>query len=224
MATVAQAPTHGVEERELQPILRRAHRTWTRAGVAPVERRRLSDELHGELLAAIEAGQSSSTVLGENPTATLRQWATERNVSGQTLRIGVLAPLTVISVLIGSLVLVTNQIVETVVPGAPFIRHGAVWLAVLISSTVVSWALATLSCWAVLHSGGDPRAASTARWLFTLLPVGAMVALLLDVLIAAISGTEGPFLQLMAIATVATFATTSVIARYLATRYSRAIP
>lgn len=202
--------------------MRQAHRTWTRAGVPPPgERGRLSDELQGELVAAVEAGQAPSDVLGENSTATLRQWATERNVSGQTLRIGVLAPLTLVSVLIGSLVLVTDQVVETVVPGAPFITHGAIWLAVLISSITASWLLAPLSCWAALHRGGDPRAAATARWLFALLPVGAMVALLLDVVIATVSGTEGPFLQLMVVATAATFAATTVMARFFATRYSR---
>lgn len=221
MATVQQAPPRAVDAKDLRLLLRQAQRTWRRAGVLPTDRRRLGDELHGELTAASEAGQAPSAVLGDDPTTTLRQWAHEQNVSGQALRIGILAPLTLLSVLVGSLVLITDEVVETVVPGAPFITHGAIWLALLISSIVVSWLLAPLSCWAALHRGDDPRAASTARWLFALLPIGAFTALLIDIAIATISGTEGPFIQVMAVATAATFAATPVMARYLATRYTR---
>lgn len=221
MATVQQAPPRAVDDKDLRPLLRQAHRTWRRAGVLPADRRRLVGELHGELTAASEAGRRPATVLGDNPKSTLRQWAHEQHVSGRALRIGALAPLTLLSVLVGSLVLITDEVVETVVPGAPFITHGAIWLAVLISSIVVSWLLAPLSCWAVLHRGDDPRAASTARWLFALLPVGAFTALLIDIAIATISGTDGPFIQVMAVATAGTFAAVPVAARYLATRYTR---
>ncbi len=126
-----------------------------------------------------------------------------------------------LGVLFGSLVLVTDQVVERLVPGAPFITHGAIWLAVLISSIVVSWLLAPLCCWAALQRGGDPKAASTARWLFMLLPPAALCALALDVMIAAITATEGPFISIMAVFTAASFAGAAVAARHLATRYSR---
>lgn len=221
MSTAEQAPPRAVDDNAFRPLLRQAQRTWRRAGVLPVDRRRLSEELHGELVAAAETGRAPSTVLGEDPTTTLQQWAHERHVSGQALRIGVLVPLTLVSVLVGSLVIITEQIVERLVPDAPFITHGAIWLAILINSTIVSWLLAPLSCWAALHRGGDPRAASTARWLFVLLPIGAFSALLLDILIATISATEGPFIPIMAVVTAATFAATPVAARYLATRYAQ---
>ena len=224
MVTVQQAPPRAVDDKEFRLLLLQAQRTWRRAGVLPGDRRRLGEELHGELVAAAETGQAPSTVLGDHPTTTLRQWADEQAVSGRALGIGVLAPLTLVSVLVGSLVLITDQVVQTVVPGAPFISHGAIWLAVLVSSILVSWLLAPLSCWAALHRGGDPRAASTARCLFTLLPIGAFLALVLDIAIATISGTEGPFLPVMAVATAATFAATPVLARYLATRYTRQHP
>lgn len=221
MATLQQAPPRPAADQTLRLLLRKADRTWRRAGVTPADRRRLVDELHAELVAAAEAGQAPSAVLGDEPTTTLQQWAREQAVAGRALRIGVLAPLTVLSVLLGSLVIVTDQVVESVVPGAPFITHGAIWLAVLISSTVVSWLLAPLTCWAALHRGGDPAAGSTARWLFAILPLGAFVALVLDIAIAVVSGTEGPFILVMAVATTATFAATPVAARYLATRYQR---
>lgn len=221
MATAEQAPPRAVDDEGLRPLLRQAQRIWRRAGVLPAHRRRLGDELHGELVAAAEAGGAPSTVLGEDPTTTLQQWAHEQHVSGQSLRVGLLVPLTLVSVLVGSLVIITEQVVERFVPGAPFINHGAIWLAILIDSIIVSWLLAPLSCWAALHRGGDPRAASTARWLFVLLPIGAFSALLLNILIATISATEGPFIPVMSLVTAATFAATSVTARYLATRYAR---
>lgn len=218
---VLQAPTSAVDDKTLQPILRGARRTWRRAGVRPDDRHRLAEELHGELAAAADAGQPPSSVLGEDPTETLRQWAREREVSGQAQRVALLAPLTVLAVLFGSLVLVTDQVVERLVPGAPFITHGAIWLAVLVSSIVVSWLLAPLCCWAALHRGGDPRAASTARWLFALLPLAALCALALDVVIAVVSATEGPFISVMVVVTAATFAAAAVAARHLATRHTR---
>lgn len=218
---VLQARTHAVDDKALHPIIRGARRTWRRAGVRTDDRQLLAEELHGELIAAAEAGQPPSSVLGEDATETLRQWAHERAVSGRARRTGVLVPLTVLGVLFGSLVLVTVEVVETVVPGAPFITQGAIWLAVLISSIVVSWLLAPLCCWAALHLGGDPRAASTARWLFALLPLAALCALALDVVIVVVSGTEGPFIVVMAVVTAATFAFAAVAARHLATRYTR---
>lgn len=221
MSTVEQTPLRTVDDTAVRLLLRQAQRVWRRAGVLPAERRRLGEELHGELVAAAEAGSTPVTVLGENPTTTLQQWAHEQGVSGQALRLGVLVPLTLVSVLVGSLVIITEQIVERFVPGAPFITHGAIWLAILINTTVVSWLLAPLSCFAALHRGGDPRAASTARWLLVLLPLGAFTALLLDILIATISATEGPFIPIMSVVTTATFAAIPVAARYLATRYSR---
>jgi len=222
MATLHQAPSRTTDDlADLRPVLRQAQRTWKKAGVLPADRRRLGDELHGELVAASEAGQAPSTVLGNDATSTLRQWAHERDVSGRAPRTEVLVPLTLLSVLVGSLVLITDQVVERNVAGAPFISHGAIWLAVLVSSTVVSWLLAPLSCWAVLHRGGDPRAGATARWLFTLLPFAAFTALLLDIVIATVSGTEGPFIPVMAVATAITFAAAPVAARHLATRYTR---
>ncbi|GAA1855899.1 hypothetical protein ACFFOM_18050 [Microlunatus capsulatus] len=220
MATVEQAPPRTVNDQALRPLLRRARRTWRRAGVLAGDRGRLSDELHAELVAAADAGQQPSTVLGDDPTTTLRQWAHEQQASGRALRIGLLTPLTLVSVLVGSAVIITDQTVQTVVPGAPFITSTAIWLAVVINSTIVSWLLAPLACWAALHRGGDPRAASTARWLFALLPVGAITALVLDIIIATISDTEGPFIQVMAITTAAAFAATPVLARHLATRYT----
>jgi hypothetical protein len=219
--TVLQAPPDAADDEALRPILRGAGRTWRRAGVRRADRLRLAEELHGELVAASEAGQPPSSVLGDDPAATSRQWAHERAVAGQALRIGVLAPLTVVSVLVGSLVLVTDEVVETLVPGAPFITHGAIWLAVLVSSVVASWLLAPLTCWAALHRGGDPGAASTARWLFVLLPLAALCALVLDIAIAVASGTDGPFIPVMAVATALAFAAASVAARHLATRYRR---
>ena len=221
MATVHQAPSHTDDVADLRPVLRQAQRTWTRAGVLPADRRRLGDELHGELVAASEGGQSPSTVLGNDPASTLRQWAHEQNVSGRAPRTEVLVPLTLLSVLVGSLVLITDQVVERFVPGAPFISHGAIWLAVIVNSTIVSWLLAPLSCWAALHRGGDPRAGATARWLFTLLPFAGFTALLLDIIIATVSATEGPFIPIMAVATAITFAAAPVAARHLATRYTR---
>lgn len=223
MTTTQQAPGRTSELEDLQPLLRRAQRTWKRAGVLPADRRRLGTELHGELAAAHEAGDAASAVLGDTPTITLRQWAHEQGVSGRALRLGVLAPLTLASILVGALVLITDQIVETIVPGAPFITHGAIWLAVLINGTLTSWILAPLTCWAALHRGGDPRAAATARWLLALLPLGALTALVINILIATISGTDGPFIPVMAVATAATFAGTSAVSRYLATRYTRTI-
>lgn len=221
MTTAEQAPPRVASTSSFRPLLRSAGRTWRRAGVRPADRRRLAEELHAELLAAAESGPRPADVLGEEPTATLRQWAHEQGVSGRSLRIGLLAPLTLVGVLVGSMVLITDQIVETVVPGAPFIKHTAIWLALLLSSTVVSWLLAPLACWAALHHGDDPRAGSTARWLFVLLPASAFTALVLDIAIATISGTEGPFIPVMAVVTAATFAATPVIARYLAIGYTR---
>jgi hypothetical protein len=221
MTTLDQVPPRAVEDSRLRPLLRAADRTWRRAGVLPAGRRRLRDELHAELVAAAEAGREPASVLGAAPAATLQQWADEQHVSGRSLRIGLLAPLTLLCVLVGSMVLITDEVVESVVPGAPFISHIAIWLAVLVSSTVVSWLLAPLACWAALHRGGDPRATSTARWLFALLPVGAFVALVLDIAIATISGTEGPFIPVMAVATAGAFAATPVLARHLAIHYTR---
>lgn len=217
-------PLSSLQDQDVPPLLRLAQRTWRRAGVLPADRRHLGAELHGELIAASEAGQKASTVLGDNPIPTLRQWAPEQNVSGQASRTGVLVPLTLLSVLIGSSVLITAEVITIVVPGAPFTSHGAIWLAVLLNSSVVSWLLAPLSCWAVLHRGGDPRAASTARWLFALLPVGAFSAFLIDIMIATLSGTEGPFIQVMAIATAATFTATPITARHLDQRHTRRSP
>ena len=218
---VLQAPRSAADDKTLQLTLRRARRTWRRAGVRASDRQRLTEELHGELAGAADAGQPPSVVLGADPRETLRQWAHEQGVSGQAQRVGLLAPLTMLGVLFGSLVLLTDQVVQRLVPGAPFITNGAIWLAVLVSSIVVSWLLAPLCCWAALHRGGDPIAASTARWLFALLPPAALCALALDVMIAAITATEGPFISIMAVFTAASFAGAAVAARHLATRYSR---
>lgn len=62
MSTVEQAPPGTVDDTELRPLLRQAQRTWRRAGVLPAERRRLGEELHGELVAAAEAGRAPSLV------------------------------------------------------------------------------------------------------------------------------------------------------------------
>lgn len=218
MTTVEQASPQSTSEKELRSLLRSAHRSWRRAGVRAEDRFRLGDELHAELIASTEAGRSPSTVLGENPVTTMQQWAHEREVAGRSLQIGILVPLTLFSVLIGSSVIITDQVVQSTVPDGDFIQSGAIWLAVLFVSILVSWSAAPLACWAVLHRGGDPRAAGTARWLIALLPLGA---LLLDIFIAVISGTDGPFIIVMAVATALVFAATPVLARSLAVRYIR---
>lgn len=219
MTTTQHAPEQSTDA-DLQPLLRQAHRTWRRAGVIPADRDRLADELHSEVIAATEAGQPASAVLGVDTTATLRDWAYGHQVAGRGLRLLILIPITLACVLLGSSVLVTTSIVTILVPEAPFITHGAIWVAIVINAAVVSWILAPLACWAALHHDGDPRAASTGRWLFALLPLGAGIALLIDIMIATASGTEGPFIQAMTIATIVAFAATCVLARYLATRYT----
>lgn len=118
--------------------------------------------------------------------------------------------------------LITTVVVTLVVPGAPFITHGAIWLAALINGAAMSWILAPLACWAALSHGHDPQAGGTARWMFVLLPIGALVGFSLSVIAGVSSGSDSWVLAVIAVILAATFVATATTARALAIRYARA--
>ena len=60
MAALQQVPSSAVEDSTLRSVLRHADLTWKRAGVVVADRRRLVDELHGELLAEPRLDELSS--------------------------------------------------------------------------------------------------------------------------------------------------------------------
>lgn len=202
-------------------LIRQANRAWRAAGVRSDDRVLLQRELTEELTAVRHDGRESTDVVGDDPTRTFRQWAIERDLAGRSLRLGLLGALTLGSIALGAAVLITAAIVTFTTPGAPFITHGAIWLAALISGTAVSWLLAPLACWAALAHGGDPRAGSTARWLFALLPVGAIVGFALSVIAGVISGYSSAALPIIAVVIPASFTATAAAARTLAIRYTR---
>ncbi|HEX8508862.1 MAG TPA: hypothetical protein VF635_05105 [Propionibacteriaceae bacterium] len=203
-------------------LLRRAAQVWRAAGVRAVDRRALAKELAAELTAAEEDGRDVRDVVGDEPEVTLRQWAVERGVAGRALRLGLLGSLTLASIGLGAAVIIVDQVVQTVVPGAPFITHWGIWLAALVSGALSSLVLASLSCWAALHRGGDPRAGATARWLLVTLPLGALVALALSVITAAVSGYAHAAIPVIGLVITATFVANAAAARLLAVRFTRA--
>lgn len=212
------APQHSASTRHL---VTQARRTWRRAGVRRRHRDELAAELADELSAAVAENRTVSDVVGDDASSTFRAWALERGVAGRSLRLGLLGPLALGAIALGSLVVIVLAVVTFTVPGAPH-AHQVVTFAALFSAAVTSMVLAPLACWAALHRGGDPRAGSTARWMLPCLPAGALIALALGVLTAAIGGYEGEIvIPIIAVVIALVFLGAAAAARFLAIRYTR---
>jgi hypothetical protein len=82
-------------------ILRAARRAWFRAGVTRADRRRLKDDLAGELAGARAEGGLGS-VLGRDPASTAREWAEAQGLTDRRTRIGLLGPSMVAAGALGS--------------------------------------------------------------------------------------------------------------------------
>lgn len=222
-ASLAEAPE---AQRQRRAVIARAGRVWRRAGVRAVDRRRLASELAAELAAASADGHPATAVLGGDPDTTVRHWALERVLSGRALRLGVLVPLALGSVVVASAVFFTDLVVTFTVPGPPT-SHPAVLVSMWVSTAVMCVLLPTLACWAVLRTGHDPRAAATARWLLVALPIGGLAALALGALTVVATETllDGlPRVALVVLVVLLTTAAAVTAARHLATTYHRDSP
>ncbi|WP_420879172.1 hypothetical protein [Rhodococcus sp. (in: high G+C Gram-positive bacteria)] len=153
-------------------VLRQANRLWRRAGVRRSDRQLLLAELRTELDGARHDGHSLTTVLGQDSNQMLRSWAEEREVHGRAMRLGLTVSAALLGAVFGSafvlLVLVTAFTRRSTLfdPG-PFV------LPFYASGAVPAFLCALLCVWGVLRWRSDPGAASTARWLIVLLPIGA---------------------------------------------------
>lgn len=96
---------------ELPPRSGEGEHAGAAGGVRTDDRQLLAEELHGELIAAAEAGQPPSSVLGEDVTETLPQWATGARSPAEPEEPAYWAR-TLLGVIFGSLVLVTVEVVE----------------------------------------------------------------------------------------------------------------
>lgn len=202
-------------------LVAQARRSWRAAGVRRSDRDELATELSDELQAALAEERPVTDVVGDDPRSTFRAWALERGVAGRSLRLGLIGPLALSAIALGSMVMIVLAVVTFTVPDAPH-AHQTIVFAALASAAIISMVLAPLACWAALHRGGDPRASSTARWMLPCLPAGALIALALSVLTAAIGGYEGEIvIPIIAVVIALVFFGAAAAARFLAIRYTR---
>lgn len=173
--TVAQA-----NNGELRDILREANRLWRRAGVRGPDRNDLLSELDAEISGALQDGHSATSVLGDESSQTLRQWADERGLCGRALRLGLVVPAALLGVAGGLAVILLALFAGF--SGRPSIDVGPFTLPLYASSGVFAYLCALLGVWIVLRH--DPRASSTVRWLSVLLPAGAALSIGAGVAIA----------------------------------------
>jgi len=158
--------------------LRLAHRAWFRAGVRRGERRRLAEEVHGELAAALQVGLPVSAVLGTDPGDTARLWAAERQLTDRRLRLLVVVPAVVLGTALGAGALLALLTLAFATGQRTLPDVGGAGVLAVYAFTGLLAALAVLgACLAALTLAGDEAARLTTRTLAVLLPVGVLVTL-----------------------------------------------
>lgn len=200
-------------------IQRDARRVWRRAAVRPADRRALLTELSEELAAADADGLPASAVVGEDPSATLQQWADERGLSGRALRLGIVLTAGLIGVAVGFAFLGVILYVGFTT-GELQIEPTYLIVGMYAAAGLLAYLLAVNCTFVMLRWVGDPRSGSTTRWLAALLPAGAAVATAAGVGVAyALGFTTEPVTFVTTIGAVCiTLAATAAAARYWATR------
>lgn len=152
-------------------ILTEANRRWRRIGVRRTDRQEMLTELKDELGAADADGYSPPAVLGNDRPEMFRQWAHERGVAGQELRLHLVIPSALAGISVG-LALVVGA-VFLVFAGRTAFDPGGLVLPLYAMSGVLAYLCALLFSRGVLAAAGDPHAGATVKWLAALLPFGA---------------------------------------------------
>lgn len=173
MTSVADARADSIEQPQ---IVRQANRLWRRAGVRRTDRQLLLTELESELNGAHHDGHGPTAVLGEDSDDMLRSWAQERGMCGRALRLGLVVPAAFIGILAG-LAVVLLTLVAGFRGWSPTFEPGQFVLPFYATGGALAFLCALLCVWGVLRRFGDPRAATTVRWLAALLPVGAVLTI-----------------------------------------------
>lgn len=152
-------------------ILTDANRQWRRIGVRKTDRREMLTELKDELCAADADGYSPTAVLGEDRPEMLSQWAHERGLSGQALRLHLVIPAALAGIAVG-LALVVSA-VFLMFAGRTAFDPGELVLPLYAMSAVLAYLCALTFTRGALAAAGDPHAGATVKWLAILLPLGA---------------------------------------------------
>jgi len=155
--------------------LRTARRAWFRAGVCRGDRRRLGEEVHGELAAALEAGQAISAVVGPDPADTARRWAAERALTDRRLRLLVVVPAVVLGAALGAGALLALLTLAFATGRRTLPELGGAGVLAVFGLTGMVAALAALAaCLAALTVVGDGSARRSTTTLAALLPIGVL--------------------------------------------------
>lgn len=155
----------------LDDILTDANRRWRRIGVRRTDRQEMLIELKDELCAADADGYSPTAVLGDDRPEMLSQWANERGVSGQALRLHLVIPAALAGIAVG-LALVVSAIF-LMFAGRTAFDPGELIFPIYAMSAVLAYLCALIFTRGVLAAAGDPNAGATVKWLAALLPLGA---------------------------------------------------
>ena len=159
-------------DREDAALARRANVIWWRRGVVRGDRARLRAELAGELGAARADGFPVQAVVGDDPAATLRDWADERGVSGRALHLWAVVPVAMLGILVGLSVSLTF-VFAAFWDRSPGPDLGHYILAVYAAGGVAAYLCALAAVWLLLSRAGDPHAGRTVKHLAVALLIGA---------------------------------------------------
>jgi len=155
--------------------LRTARRAWFRVGVRRGDRRRLGEEVHGELAAALEAWLAIGAVVGPDPADTARRWAAERALIDRRLRLLVVVPAVVLGAALGAGALLAVLTLAFATGRRTLPELGGAGVLAVFGLTGLVAALAALAaCLAALTVVGDGSARRSTTTLAALLPVGVL--------------------------------------------------
>jgi len=160
---------------DITTIERTATRLWRRAGVRRPDRIALLGELTGELDAAAADGVGPGGVVGDDPAATLRAWADERELSGRAYRLGIVVPAALLGTAVGLGAVLA--LLFLAFRSSVLIEPGNILIVVYAVSAALAYLCALAGTWGALRLGGDPHATSTALTLSWVLPVTGLAAL-----------------------------------------------
>ena len=166
----------------MSDVVAQARRPWRRLGVAPDVEDELAAELRGDIDAAAEDGVDAMALVGGDPDAFARSWASARGAVRPRWRLGSTATAALLGMIPGAAILVVVPLAMTsswfiamAVPNNPSATY---WLppAPLVAAVyglglvaIYSGALLAASAWLRRH--GDPARPRTLRLLAMWLPV-----------------------------------------------------
>ena len=142
-------------------ILTEANRRWRRMGVRRNDRQEMLTELKDELSAAAADGYSSTAVLGDDRPEMFGQWAHERGVSGQALRLHLVIPAALVGIAVG-LAFVVGA-VFLMFSGRTAFDPGELVLPLYAMSGVLAYLCALTFSRGALATAGDPHAGITVK-------------------------------------------------------------